>query len=81
MTEMTETEVTETEVTEATEKGVKRGGAEDKEQQYSPLLLGLRFSAFMLFSVASLISVSVPPLISVSVASVTSVSVSPVAVR
>ena len=78
------TEMTETEVTEATEKGVKRGGAEDKEQRrrnisfgfvlkYSPLLLGLRFSAFMLFSVASLISVSV--------ASVTSVSVSPVAVR
>ena len=80
------TEMTETEVTEATEKGIKRGGAEDKEQRrnisfgfvlkYSPLLLGLRFSAFMLFSVASLISVSVP-----SVTSVTSVSVSPVAVR
>jgi len=66
------TEMTETEVTEATEKGITRGGAEDKEQ-HSPLLLGLRFSAFMLSSVASLISVSVP--------SVTSVSVSPVAVR
>ena len=71
------TEVTETEVTEATEKSNKRGGAEDKEQRrrnisfgfvqkYSPLLLSLRFSALMFFSVASVASVSVTSVTSVS---------------
>jgi hypothetical protein len=79
MTEIAE--LTETEVTEATEKGVTRGAAENKEQRrrrsiscgsvlkYSPLLFDLRSSALRLFAVASVTSV-----ISVSVPSVTSAS-------
>jgi len=70
-------------MTEATEKSNKRGGAEDKEQRrrnisfgfvqkYSPLLLNLRFSALMFFSVASLTSV---PVTSVPVTSVSASSV------